>query len=126
MPIASILAMIVAVSVITGFGGGYAIANWRKGAEIEKVRGENTVLTNANNHCAADIVSAKAAMTDIIAQVAERERQAAEAMNKAQPEVEKHQAKIIKIKAMQAIPLDQQCEAIKQEQIAYVKARRSE
>jgi hypothetical protein len=56
----------------------------------------------------------------------ERERQAQESMKEAQPQVEKRTAIITRIKALPAVPLDQQCEAIKQEQIEYVRERRGE
>jgi hypothetical protein len=108
------------------FGGGYAVESWHTGAEIEKLKGTNTELTAANDRCVNDIKSANAAVQAMTAVAAERERQAVESMKQIQPEVQVHAARITRIKALPQIAPDMQCEAIKQEQIEYVRERRTE
>jgi hypothetical protein len=121
------ITIIIAIAIVVlSFGGGFAVADWRKSGQLEDLRGKNNQLVDANDRCAGDIKSAKAAMQAMTAVSQERERQAQESMKEAQPQVEKRTAIITRIKALPAVPLDQQCEAIKQEQIEYVRERRGE
>lgn len=113
----------VAIAVLS-FWGGFAIADWRMSGEVERVKGQNNQLTDANGKCAADIQNVQAAMQAMTAVSQERERQAQESMRQAQPQVEQRTATITRIRALPSVPLDEQCEAIKQEQIAYVRERR--
>jgi hypothetical protein len=127
MPFALTPAITIGIAIaiaVLSFGAGFTIEHWRNGAEIERLEGTNSKLTTANGQCASDIKSAKEAITAMTAVAVERERQAAEAMRQIQPEVQVHAARITKIKALPEVAVDRQCEAIKQEQIEYVKERR--
>lgn len=128
MPFALTPAISIAIAIalfVIGFGGGFAVADWRKSGQLEKLSGTNNQLTDANSKCAADIKNAQTAMQAMTAVSIEREKQAQEAQQKAQPQVEQRRATITRIKALPAVPVDMQCEAIKQEQIEYVIARRN-
>lgn len=122
----ALLAIVITVFTAIGFGGGYLISDWQNGTKIAKVEGENTVLSAANDKCAEDVANTQAAMNTIKAATNELERQAAKAIQEATPKVEERKRIIKAIKAKPSVALDMQCEAIKQEQIDYVQARRRE
>lgn len=122
----AVLAAILAAVAFVSFGGGYMVERWHLSAQIEKVTGQNEVLKQANGKCADDIANAQTAMKQIVADTQERERQAADAMQKAAPQVEQRKAVITRIKSLPQVSPDQQCEAIKAEQIVYVQTRRGE
>lgn len=129
MPFAISPAITAAIAIALfgiGLGGGALLMHWKASGTIEKLQGNNNQLTDANGRCAADIKSAQTAMQAMTAVSQERERQAQESMQQAQPQVERHIATITRIKAMPSVPIDMQCEAIRLEQIEYVKRRRSE
>lgn len=126
LPIPALLAIGAAVIAILSFAGGYSVESWRKGAEIERLEGTNAELTAANGRCAADIETANKAITAMTNIAAERERQAVESMKQIQPEVQVHAARITRIKTLPQVAPDMQCEAIRQEQIEYVRERRTE
>lgn len=119
-----VIAAIVAGMLFVSFGTGFAIENWRKGAEIERLKGQNELLQSAGGKCATDIKNVRAAMQAIAAEADERVHQAEEAMNKVEPQVKERTVTITKIKTLPPVPLDQQCEAIKEEQTEYVAWRR--
>lgn len=122
----TVLAIIFGVAVIAAFGGGFALADWRMSGKVERLNGDNALLKQANGRCASNIQAAAKAVSDLQAAVAERERQAEQSMQQAQPQVEQRKAVITRIKALPSVPVDQQCEAIKREQVAYVRERREE
>lgn len=127
MPFALSPAIAIGIAIaiaLLSFGGGFAIADWRMSGKVEKLQGNNNLLSDANSKCAVDVQNAQTAMQAMTAVSQERERQAQESMRQAQPQVEQRTATITRIRALPPVPLDQQCEAIKQEQIAYVKGRR--
>lgn len=128
MPLASpaILAVALGVAMAFAFGGGFALSDWRSSGTIEKLKGDKALLAAANGRCASTVENAAKAMKELQNAVAERERQARQSMQQAQPQVEQHQAVITRIKALPKVPLDQQCEAIRREQVAYVQGRREE
>lgn len=119
-------AIVILIFTVLGFGGGFLISDWRSSAEIAKVNGNNTVLSQANNKCAEDIGNVRIAMTTLEAATNELERQAAKAVQEAAPKVAERTRTIIKIKELPQVAPGQQCEAITKEQIDYVKARRRE
>lgn len=125
LPLPAMLAIAAAVIAVLSFGGGFAVADWRANGKIEKIQGTNNQLTDANSKCAADIKNAQTAMQAMTAVSIEREKQAQEAQQQAQPQVQERRATITRIKALPTVALDMQCEAIKQEQIDYVIARRN-
>jgi len=122
----AIAAIVIAVSAAVAFAGGFAVESWRSGKEILRLNSNNAILVKANDECATDIKTVQQAMTAMTALSAERERQAVDAMEQAKPQVEKHTARIIKIKALPEVAIDQQCEAIKQEQLDYIRERRKQ
>ena len=99
--------------------------HWKASGTIAKLSSDNSILKTDNGRCVTDIASVRKAMDAMTAVSQERERQAVEAQQKAQPQVEQRRATITRIKALPAVPVDEQCEAIKQEQIDYVIARRN-
>src|SRR5688500_5662676 len=119
------LAAIITIAIVVfSFSAGFTVESWRKGAEVTRLKSDNSVLTSANDNCVKDIASVKQAITAMTAVAAERARQAVEAMKQIQPEVQVHAARITRIKALPEVAINMQCEAIKQEQIEYVKERR--
>jgi hypothetical protein len=119
-----IRAGIVLVLALGAVGAGWAIENWRKGAELEKLRGENTLLKAAGDKCREDVRNVRTAMQALMQEADKRELQALEAMRKVEPEVKTRTVTITKIKELPPVPLNMQCEAIKEEQIEYVQMRR--
>jgi len=120
----AILGAILGAVALVAFGAGFALESWRTGAQIEKLKGENTLLTSFNDNCAADVQNVKTAMAALMQATDEIEIQAAEMMKKAEPQVKKRTATITRIKALPSVPVDMQCEAIKEEQKEYVQARK--
>ena len=116
-------AIMLAVAVVS-FGAGFAVENWRQGAQIEKVRGQNTLLSNVNDKCAEDVANARTAMLILEAATNELERQAAKAVKEAEPKVAERKRVIATIKASPHVAPDMQCEAIIKEQVEYVQTRK--
>lgn len=116
-------AIILAITASVAFGSGWAVNGWRMDGKMHKLDTANTVLVAANDRCAADIQLVRAAMHDMTAAVAQREKNAADAQREAQPEAEIHTRRAKTIRAMAPVPLDMQCEAIKEEQLLYVQSR---
>lgn len=119
-----VLAIVIAVASAVSFGVGWAVENWRKGAELEKLRGDNAILSSTNSRCEADIRNARAAVRAIQAEAEDRARIAEEAMRQTEPEVKQRTVTITKIKEMPVVALNMQCEAIEQEQAEYVAWRK--
>lgn len=124
LPAPGIIAAILGAVALVSFGGGFLVSDWRSGGEIENLKGTNTVLQTVNGKCAADVQNAAIAMAAMKHAAQELERQAANSMREAEPHVERRTATITKIKALPSVAPDQQCEAIKREQIEYVQKRR--
>ncbi len=121
-----LLAAIISGVAVLAFGGGFMVSDWRSDGEIEKLRADSTLLKSANSRCATDLKTVNSAVNAMIDAAAQRERQAAEAMEQVRPQVEQRRATITRIRNLPAVPEPGQCEAIKAEQIAYVQARREE
>lgn len=120
----AILAVVVAISSAVAFAAGYLVSNWRDGAQIERLSGQNKMLETVSGKCETDVKNIRGAMQAIQAEAEERVRQAEEAMNKIDPQVKERTVTITKIKTLPPVPMDQQCEAIKEEQTEYVAWRR--
>lgn len=114
----------LALFVLGVFGAGYLVADWRSGEEIERLRGDNTLLAGANNRCVRDLKAVNQAVGEVLNLAQEREKQAQDAMKEAQPVIERKKAKVIQIRALPAVAPDQQCEAIRAEQVSYVQFRK--
>jgi hypothetical protein len=119
-----ICAGIILVLALVAVGAGWVIEHWRTGAEMEKLRGENTLLKAAGDKCREDVRNVRTAMQTLMQEADKRELQALEAMRKVEPEVKTRTVTITKIKELPPLPLNMQCEAIKEEQIEYVQMRR--
>lgn len=119
-------AIAVAVLLLIAFGGGFAVSSWRSGEKLEKIRGQNQTLANANDECAEDIANAQNAIKQIEVVASERARKAAEAVKQAQTAAKTHKGRIVQIKAMPAVKPEAQCLAIEREQAAYVASRRDD
>lgn len=122
----AIAAIAIAVLTAVAFGGGFLVSDWRSNAQIERLKGKNTILSSSNDRCVLDVANVRAAVIAMEGIAREREKQAEEAMKQAEPIVERHTAKIIRIRSLPSVKPDMQCEAIKAEQIAYVQSRRDE
>ena len=120
----ALIAVIVAITSAVSFAGGRAVENWRKGAEVEKLRGYNKLLSTAGGKCEADVRNIRQAMQAIQAEAEDRAMIAEEAMRQAEPEVKQRTVTITKIKEMPVVALNMQCEAIEQEQAEYVAWRK--
>jgi|SRR5687768_371732 len=124
LPVPAIAAIVIGVTAIAGFGGGFMVSDWRSGERIAKLEGTNSVLTSVNRQCETNVRNVHAAMAALTQAAEDLERQALAAMRQAEPEVKKRTATITKIKALPTVSPDGQCEAIKREQIEYVQMRR--
>lgn len=127
----SLIAIILA-SLIVGFGGGWGVKGWKDGTEIalavsakERVESRNAILVTANANCATDIEGVRQGVKVITDAVGEREKAASEAMKNAQAMARKHVAQAAIIKTLPMVPEAAQCDAIIQEQKAYVQNRHS-
>jgi hypothetical protein len=128
MPFALSPAISIAIAIaifLVGLGGGALVMHWKDSGKITRLESDNSILKTDNGRCVTDIATVRKAMDAMTAVAAERERQAVEAQQQAQPQVEQHRATITRIRALPPVPMDMQCEAIKQEQIEYVTARRN-
>lgn len=124
LPSPGLIAAVLGTVALVSFGSGFALESWRTGAEIEKLKGTNAVLHTVNGKCEQDIQNAAGAMAAMKHAAQELERQAEKAVREAGPQVEKRTATITKIKSLPSVAQDQQCEAIKREQVEYVQKRR--
>lgn len=120
----ALIAVIVVVASAVSFGAGWAVESWRKGAELEKLRGENTLLSTAGGKCEADVRNIRQAMQAVQDEAEERARLAEEAVKQAQPKIETRTRVITQIKTLPPVALNMQCEAIEQEQAEYVAWRK--
>lgn len=120
----AITAIAILIYTAIAFGSGFLISDWRSGAKIASLEGDKTVLSTANDDCAADVANAKTAMDLLERSTNELERQAAKAVKEAAPKVAERTRIIKEIKAQPKVAPDQQCEAIIKEQIEYVQTRK--
>ena len=119
----AIIAIVLAVFVTLAFSGGFAVSNWRASGEMQRLNSSNAVLAAANDKCATDIQSVRKAMDVVTAAAEVREKAAKVSMVTATRTADVHTAKAKQIKALPLIQLDKQCEAIRLEQMEYVKER---
>jgi hypothetical protein len=117
--------LIAIVIFVVGAGSGWAVKDWKDGAEIARLESSNEALKSANDRCATDIEGVKSAVGLITKGVEEREKAASAAMRDAETLVAKHKAAVAAIKVLPPVPAepDAQCKAIIQEQREYVAAR---
>jgi len=118
--------LIAVVIFVVGAGSGWAVKDWKDGAEIARLESDNSTLKSVNDRCATDIEGVKSAVGVITQGVEEREKAASAAMRDAETMVAKHKAAVAAIKALPPVPQAEQCRVIEQEQREYVQARRSE
>jgi hypothetical protein len=81
------------------------------------------MLKAANDACATDIGTAKAAYKNLAEERNAREAAANQAMAAAEPIAETHTENARKIQAKPPVKREGQCDAIESEQIQYVKTR---
>lgn len=132
MPIA-LIALIVGVSALVGFGSGWGVKGWKDGAHVAKVESAkeavestNAILQTANSNCATDIEGVKKGVAVVVAHVEEREKAASDAMKAADVTIAQHKVKMATIKKLPTIAQTPaaQCSAIIREQIDYVRERK--
>lgn len=125
---AAIQALIAAIIFFVGAGGGWAVKDWKDGAEIARLESREAVATQANAQCAQDIAGVRQGVQVITDAVAEREKAASAAMRDAETVVAKHKTVVAGIKALPPVPAEPeaQCKAIIEEQKAYVAARHAD
>lgn len=119
-------AIAIGVLVMLIFIGGFAVADWRAGEKLAQAQADIDKLTTANSRCASDLETVNKAVKAMLDIATERERQAREAVEKAQPVIEKHKAKVIQIRKLAPVPVDRQCAAIFEEQASYIQFRRDD
>jgi|ThiBiot_500_plan_2_1041550.scaffolds.fasta_scaffold119353_1 hypothetical protein len=122
---AALQVLIAIVIFVVGAGSGWAVKDWKDGAEISRLESSNEALKSANDRCATDIEGVKSAVGLITKGVEEREKAASAAMRDAEVLVAKHKAAVASIKALPPVPTEPeaQCKAIIQEQREYVAQR---
>lgn len=123
---AAMTAIAIGVLVMLSFIGGFAVADWRASGKLERAQALNDSLTTANQRCGADLETVNKAVKAMLDIAIEREKQAQEAVDKAQPVIERHKAKVIQIRKLAPVPVDRQCAVIIEEQAAYIQARRDD
>jgi hypothetical protein len=122
----AIAAIAIAVLMALAFGGGFAVSDWRNGAEIARLESDNAVKSAANAQCATDIATAQTAVQVVLDAAEEREKEARAAMDEARGLVAKFSARVITIKAAPIREGEPMCDAIVREQAEYVAMRRAE
>jgi hypothetical protein len=118
-----ITVILVAIFAALAFTSGYLVSDWRAEAQVQRLSSQNAVLSAANEKCALDIRSVKAAMSTLTEVAAEREKSAAEAMRQAAATAVRHTRQARKIRAFPPVAPEHQYEAITREQIEYVQSR---
>jgi len=118
-------AVIAAIIFVVGAGSGWAVKDWKDGAEIAGLESSNEAMKSANDRCATDIEGVKSAVGVITQGVEEREKAASAAMRDAETLVAKHKAAVAAIKVLPPVPAEPeaQCKAIIEEQKEYVAQR---
>ncbi|OJY09224.1 MAG: hypothetical protein BGO99_03285 [Nitrosospira sp. 56-18] len=118
-------AVIAAIIFVVGAGSGWAVKDWKDGAEIARLESSNEAMKSANDRCATDIEGVKSAVGVITQGVEEREKAASAAMRDAETLVAKHKAAVAAIKVLPPVPAEPeaQCKAIIEEQKEYVAQR---
>jgi len=118
-------AVIAAIIFVVGAGSGWAVKDWKDGAEIARLVSSNEAMKSANDRCATDIEGVKSAVGVITQGVEEREKAASAAMRDAETLVAKHKAAVAAIKVLPPVPAEPeaQCKAIIEEQKEYVAQR---
>lgn len=126
-------AIVIAVFSALSFGGGFAVADWRKESQVAQLNSEKTELQNrtnllltANRDCATDIESVKKGVAIIRTLAEEREKAASDAIKAADLKVAQHTQRIRTIRTLPPVSPapEAQCAAIVQEQVDYVQARK--
>jgi hypothetical protein len=122
---AALQAVIAAIIFAVGAGSGWAVKDWKDGAQIAHLESNNSTLKSANDRCVTDIEGVKSAVGVITQGVEDREKAASEAMKSAETLVAKHKAAVAAIKVLPHVPAEPeaQCKAIIQEQREYVAQR---
>src|SRR5687768_16847222 len=106
------LAAIITIAIVVfSFSAGVTVESWRKGAEVTRLKSDNSVLTSANDNCVKDIASEKRAITAMAAVAAERERQGAEEIKKIHREEQVRAARITRTKPLLEVAINMQCNA---------------
>src|SRR5687768_9773139 len=112
----------IAVFAVGGIAGG-VVMHWKDGAKIERIAAQNSSLSAANDKCATDIVAVREAIAAMKKAAAEREKAAAVSMVVATRTADKHVAKARQIRTYPPVAIDMQCDAVKREQVEYVRDR---
>lgn len=120
----AIAAISIAVFGIVAFASGFVVSHWRDSGEIQRLESRSSVLTAANDKCAQDIRTVRAALQGMVDAEDARNMAAANAMKAAQPAASARLSNIMEIRAKPVIAAEHQCEAITKEQLEYVATRR--
>ncbi len=123
----AITAIAIGIYTLLAFGGGFAVSHWRDSGEMERLRSDKKIVEAVNKKCVADLGEVRQSVASLLDMEAVLRKEAQKAQKDVQPAVEKHQARITRIKQLPpVVASDQQCMAIKLEQIDYVKLRRED
>lgn len=119
-------AVIAAVAGASGFAAGWKLNGWRLGAKIERLAGEASALSSANERCAVNVAEVRTAVAGIVKAAEERAVEARKGIAKAEAAAVKHINRAAGIIARPPVPPEKQCDTVRDEQVEYVRARRGE
>lgn len=122
----ALLAIILGITVALSFAGGFTVSNWHDSGKMAALSSSNAVLKVANDSCAEDISTAHAAYATLENVAAERTENVAREVKAVEPKAQVHVNRSKTILALPSVPINMQCEAIRLEQLEYLKTRRTE
>lgn len=119
--------VIVATAIAAaGFGAGWTVNGWRLGTRIERLQGENTVYAAANARCGVNVAEVKAAVAGLVDAAEKRAEEGRKAIAQAEKAAVVHINRAAGIIQRLPVPPEKQCDTVREEQIEYVRQRRTE
>ena len=80
----AITAIVIVIFTVLGFGGNFAVSDWRSDKEVQRLSSKNAVLRAANDKCATDVVAVWAGVKDVTDALDTKKHDADAAMKDAQ------------------------------------------
>jgi hypothetical protein len=105
----AITAIVIVIFTVLGFGGGFAVSDWRSGKEVQRLSSENAVLRAANDKCATDVVAVRAGVKDVTDALDAKKRAADAAMKDAQYWASKHSTLADEVNSLPVRPDETPC-----------------
>ena len=122
----TVQAILIVIFAIGVFTGGYVVSSWRSAAQVQRLSSENAMLSEAKKKCFLDIQSVQNSMKALTQTAAEREKNAAKAIEGASSAAAGHTNRAKRIRTLPPIASERQYEAITREQAEYVQSRRND